>query len=311
MRDLELVIALHEAGSFSQAAVRVGLSEPAVSKRIQSLERQVKVRLFERHRNGVRITEPGQSFIHHAINSIRSYRMAVHEAQEANHSQHQRLRVGVSSMLPSRLIELLHSAEMAVRQSRQIEVVSDQASAVIDSLMNGFLDLVLVPSAPLNVAITSQRIARSPLLIAVQRTHPLAGNRETNLGELLEFPWAFFNRAVHPDLHDSVLNCLEASEKKPRIQHLIGQQELTAIALVRDSVAAWLTPIGAEFATQAGLVCIPLAEPKIALETHLATLGSNQSPFLSEFVRKFVKLVEVQGLPVQMPLPMQWNRETS
>jgi len=77
---------------------------------------------------------------------------------------------------------------MAVRQSRQIEVVSDQASAVIDSLMNGFLDLVLVPSAPLNVAITSQRIARSPLLIAVQRTHPLAGNRETNLGELLEFP---------------------------------------------------------------------------------------------------------------------------
>jgi DNA-binding transcriptional LysR family regulator len=40
IRDLELVVALHEEGSVTQAAKRVGISEPGFSKRIQLIERQ-------------------------------------------------------------------------------------------------------------------------------------------------------------------------------------------------------------------------------------------------------------------------------
>ncbi|MGD0731873.1 MAG: LysR family transcriptional regulator, partial [Terracidiphilus sp.] len=53
IRDLELVVALHEDGNMTQAAKRLGMSEPALSKQLQKIERRIQTRLFERGNGGV------------------------------------------------------------------------------------------------------------------------------------------------------------------------------------------------------------------------------------------------------------------
>jgi molybdate transport repressor ModE-like protein len=63
IRDLELVVALHEEGNMTQAAKRLGMSEPALSKQLKKIERRIQTPLFERGNGGVVTTGSGRSFV--------------------------------------------------------------------------------------------------------------------------------------------------------------------------------------------------------------------------------------------------------
>jgi hypothetical protein len=74
--------------------------------------------------------------------------------------------------------------------------------------------------------------------------------------------------------------------------------------LTNDLLVAWLNPAGVKCVAQRGLVCVPLIDEHIRLETHVVSLAGNTSQMVSEFVRKFVKLTELRRPPEQLPLPI-------
>ena len=57
---LKIFYAVAEAGSFTSATVILNLSQSAISRQIQSLEEDLKVKLFERHARGLTLTENGE-----------------------------------------------------------------------------------------------------------------------------------------------------------------------------------------------------------------------------------------------------------
>ena len=57
---LKIFHAVAEAGSFTSATVTLNLSQSAISRQIQSLEEELKVKLFERHARGLTLTENGE-----------------------------------------------------------------------------------------------------------------------------------------------------------------------------------------------------------------------------------------------------------
>ena len=63
LATLNAFIAIAELGSFSEAAIRLHLTQPAVSKRIASLEQQLRVRLFDRLGREVSLTEAGRALL--------------------------------------------------------------------------------------------------------------------------------------------------------------------------------------------------------------------------------------------------------
>lgn len=73
---LKVFMAVTDEGSFTKAAARLGVSQPAVSQNISELERITGVRLFERLRGEVRLTEAGDIFKTHARNILRAYSAA-------------------------------------------------------------------------------------------------------------------------------------------------------------------------------------------------------------------------------------------
>nr|AYM54142.1 transcriptional regulator LysR family [Chondromyces catenulatus] len=79
MNAMEALVSVVEAGSFSAAARRLGVGQPAVSKTIAQLEEKLGVRLLLRSTRGLMPTEAGQSFYEHA-------RRAIEEADEADRS---------------------------------------------------------------------------------------------------------------------------------------------------------------------------------------------------------------------------------
>jgi len=70
---LKVFIAVTEEGSFTKAAARLCISQPAVSQHVSELERTTGVKLFDRLRGEVRLTEAGCIFKSHAMKVLRAY----------------------------------------------------------------------------------------------------------------------------------------------------------------------------------------------------------------------------------------------
>jgi DNA-binding transcriptional LysR family regulator len=304
IRDLELIVALHEEGNMTQAAKRMGISEPALSKQLHKIESRIQTRLFDRGNGGIVTTAPGRTFVGHAAESLQAFRRAVHEAQETKHNEPHRLRIGISSFHPPHYIEILRTVELRLYRNLTIEIFTAYSLELIALLLHHELDLALVTSPPPNAQITSVCVAKNLFMIVVRKGHPLAGKASVKLDELAPYPWVFFNRNVHPHLHDLILQRAKTECGAVSICHCVSQEE-HAVALLTDNRAlAWVTPNGAERVVQNGLMSIPLTDSHIKLDVHLATLASNKSSLVSEYARGFMKRMEEQRAPIQLQLPI-------
>jgi len=308
IRDLELLLVLNEEGNMTRAATRVGISEPALSKQLRKLEKRLQLKLFERGKDGVATTAGGQAFMPHAHDCFHAFHRAINDAHDSQFGEHQRLRIGVSSYLSNRWLERLQSVEFRSRRTVNIELVTGFTFDLLGRLQSGEVDVALVESPPGNAAISSVRVSNDLFMIVMRREHVLAEMKAVELRDVADFPWIFFERRVHPNLHDGVLRRMQQKNLHPRIRHHVTQADQVPVILGEDSAIAWLTPAGAERIVGDHLVAIPLRDPEIQLEIHLATLASNKSPVVSEYVRRFVKRLEEDRGPVQLRLPIDQNR---
>ena len=304
IRDLELVVALHEESNLTQAAERVGITEPAFSKRLRLIERRVKAKLFTRGPGGTVVTDSGRSFVERVQISIQSYYQGVHDAQEAKYGEHHKLRIGASAFLSPHLIELLHSTELRLYRNLSREITTAYSCEILQQLQHHQVDLAMITSPPPSASITSVRVATEPFIIMVRPKHPLAAKSIVRLNEVAKYPWVFFNRHVHPPLHDLILQRMEIERQTPNIAHQVSQSDQAAALLTDNALLAWFTPAGADRVVRDGLIRIPLLDEHLHLEIHLATLVSNESRLVSEFVRSFMKQIEKERPPTQMVLPI-------
>jgi DNA-binding transcriptional LysR family regulator len=304
IHDLELIIALSEEGTLSQAARRVGMSQPAMSKRLHVIERRLQLKLFDVNHSGAQITESGRFFAEYAQQSVNLFHRGIHEAREARHSQPYRLRVGTSPFQPPHLIEMLRTMELRLYRNLTIEVESAFSCDLLRKLQQHEIDVALVTSPPSMPSITSAVLGVRRFMIVFRESHRLAANESVDLDDLIAYPWVFFNRHVHPYLHDLILHRMEALHLAPRIVHRIMNAEQVPALVKNESSIAWLTPTGAARIAHGDLISRPLIDNEIHLETHLATLANNQSALVSEFARAFMKRHQVERQPIQMVLPV-------
>jgi len=310
IRDLELVVALHEEGTFTQAARRLSITEPAFSKRLQLVEREVKARLFERGHDGATATDSGRMFVAHAAESIHSFQRAVHEAQEAKHGERHKLYIGVSAYLSTCLIEILQSIELPLHRDLSIEIATGRSSELLIDLQQRKIDLALVTSPTQTPTITTHRISTDPFMIFFRKNHPLANKTSVTLADIAAYPWLFFKRSVHASLYDLILRRMEEVNLQPRILHQLTQVNQVDAVLKDDQTIAWLNAAATEHVANRGFVHIPLIDDHIRMETHVVTLANNNSLLVSEFVRKFVKRTEEYMPAKQLILPIGQLRGT-
>lgn len=304
VRDFELLIALHETGNLTEAAERVGITEPAASSRLKVIQRAFKIPLYKSGNGGGAFTEAGLAVLGAAVDIVQAFHRGTHEANEALHGRQHLLRVGVSSFLPVRWHGLLQSVPMRVHRNATVHLDLAYTEQLLLALRRHDLDVVLVTSPPDTGKITSHCVAKSSFSIVFREGHALAARESLSLSDVLDYPWILFHRSVHPWLHDLILRRAEVAGGSVRIKHRVNHSDHVPRLLTDDGMLAWLTPAGAEHIAQPGIVSRPLDDPEIRLETHLAALASNMSPLVAEYFKCFLKRVEEDQSPVQLTLPM-------
>ena len=305
IRDLELVVALHEERNLTQAAKRIGISEPAFSKRLQLIEKRVQAKLFVRGSEGSEATSAGNAFLERARTCVQAFYQAVNDAQQAKYGESYKLRIGVSAFLPPRLIELIRTTELRLYRNLCTEIITGYSMEILSMLQRHEIELALITSPPESALITSSHVSVDPFMIVFRADHPLANHTSLTLSEASAFPWVFFNRHVHPPLHDQILQRVRAAQLRANIIHHISQADQVAAFLTDNHVLAWLTPSGAGRVARDGLVKVPLMDEQIRLETHFATQASNSSRLVSEFYRTFMIRIRDVTSSTQLHLPIE------
>jgi DNA-binding transcriptional LysR family regulator len=188
-QQLQAFVAIAECGSFSAAAERLHLTQPAVSKRLALLEEQLDAQVFDRIGRRIRLTAAGQLLLPRAktvlneveagYQAIAGLRGEVAGALSIATSHH----IGLH-YLPSHLRSFM-KAFPAVRMDLHF-LDSEQAQAEI---LRGRFDLALVTLPPEQQhRVTSIQLWQDELRLVVGPQHPLARRQKLGLRELSGYP---------------------------------------------------------------------------------------------------------------------------
>lgn len=173
-------LAVVDAGSFTQAAQQIRVTQPALSTGVAELERLVGAQLFIRNRRKIRLTEAGGRFLPIARELERAFRAADGFGRNET-APAPVLRIGTIRSAPGEFLQRI-VAEFA--RAFSIEIVEGNDAELRAALANGRIQMALVPLAAGEGEAAAMALFEEPLVMLVGEAHPLAGREEVSPEEL-------------------------------------------------------------------------------------------------------------------------------
>lgn len=231
---LEAFVVVAEELHFTRAAARLHVAQPALTKRIQQLERDLDVRVFERDRRAVRLTPEGELLLPRARQILGGAHDLLATAHQLRRGDVGRLRIGFT---PSAPYHLLPAIMRAFRRAHAgIECVLTEASSEeqLDQLAAGRLDVgILRPPRNAPASVVCETFLEEPFVGVLPRDHPLLSRRSVSLRDLSGEPFVLVARRVVTLVYDQILSACAAAGFTPRVV-----QEGSQIHAVMGLVAA-------------------------------------------------------------------------
>ena len=257
MIEIEAFVAIERAGSVSRAAVALHLSQPAMSRRIDLLEREIGVPLFDRVPSGVRLTDAGKAFLPYARQVLAAARDGAAAARELESEERGTITLALvgtlaSTGLTARLRDfrdewpgvrlLMHTAR------------SDEVSAMVQ---RGDAQLGLRYFAGPDRDLVAQPVTDEPLRVVCAGQSRLVNPAVTDVQALAGVPWVGFPQGA-PSSGEPFARVVE----QLLVRYGMGDAALIAI----DSLTAQKRLIEADF----GVGLMPASS--VAEEVRLGTL---------------------------------------
>lgn len=175
LQQIVSFLRLAEAGSFRDAAVALGVSQPALSRTIQQIEARLDVRLFDRDTRKVRLTPAGE-YLYPLVRRI-------HSEYEDAFTEYDRFAAGARGVvriaaLPSLAAMLLPGAIASFRQLHpdvRIEIWEDVGLPVHKRVLDHVADIGLAPPPPVSEGLNYRPLLRDQVVLVCKTNDPLAG----------------------------------------------------------------------------------------------------------------------------------------
>lgn len=175
IRQLRAFVAIAESGTFTAGALRVHVTQAAISMQIRQLETELGARVFVRAPRHVILTEAGEHLLRRARHMLREHDAAIDEIAELAGAERGRLRIGSASAmvltdeLPTILTELRKQHPAA-----EIAVASGTSETLVEQILAGELDIAFV-SLPVDArGIQTERLSDDQLVAIASPRHKLA-----------------------------------------------------------------------------------------------------------------------------------------
>jgi len=279
-QELASFAVLAEQLHFGRAATRLHISQPALSKRIRSLEDKVGGPLLVRNRRGVALTSAGTMFYKEARRIIRDVEVAFEAVRGATSGELGKLRLGVGmstvhSLVPRALLKFRESSPGV-----EIEIADMSTPSQIEALIAGRLDVGFVRLPVKHPLLTVQKVLTERLTIATSDkfTGPVT------MQGIQEQPFILIDRGVSATYHDHCISLCDRSGFTPRIVYEPNDM-FTILNLVSAGIGVSLVPRAARAMHVSGVKFAPVHSSYAEWDIGMAW----NKKLESEIIRKFAE----------------------
>lgn len=287
-RHLRAFIAVAEESSVTKAAARLHISQPPLSRHIRQLEEELGITLFVRHRQGVRLTEEGQSLLEKAKVLAAAASDFYETAGQTTRNQANRIRVGIGWGL----WETVNKVRIA--SSRQFANITVDASDLLcvdqqsELLQNRSLDLVFA-RPPLDAeGIDSTMLFQERLLAVVSSDSPLAARKTLRVRDLANETLLVWDRHLMPYVFDKIEDLYARAGLTPKriATPEAGPHNQAGLMMVASGKGIYLcmgVPLSSNQSV-ASVTVVPLSDPEASLDVCVAWRTDESSPVVRQFL---------------------------
>jgi DNA-binding transcriptional LysR family regulator len=285
LRHLRYFVAVAEILNFTKAAARLHLAQPSLTRQIHNLEEEIGVRLLNRSKSQVALTEEGRSFLVDARRVLALATESIQAVQRLSRGETGQLNLAYSSnfnfeLLPAtlgafrqafphialNLFDMTPAEQFRALEARKIEL--------------GFVGL---PPPASTRGLQWESIARHRTVVVLPVKHPLARKRWVNLAELEKMFFVGLSEKTHPGFRDWLCETCRPAGFTPRILQ-DAELEPALMIFVAEGLGVSLAREQMKNLRHPGVVFRPLVPP-VKADYCIAWNRDNDSRALQQYVQ--------------------------
>lgn len=190
LRDLDILMAVIDAGSMGKAATRFNMTQPAVSKVIADLEHTLGARLVNRSQRGVEPTPHGLALVRRGVAVFDELRHGVQDLDFLSDPTAGEIRIGCTEMVASAIVWPVLE-RLTMQYPRMVfHVVAGDAPVLLRDLSERKIELVIARiTRPISEEHAAEVLFHDRLVVATGVNNPLIRRRRIALADLADEPW--------------------------------------------------------------------------------------------------------------------------
>ena len=286
LRHLRYFVGVGEEQHFGRAAERLHIAQPALSRQIQDMEKEIGFRLFERLPRGVKLSPAGKLFLEDARRILGEVQEATRRAERVASGKAGTLRVGfVESISWHGVVPEFFRRFRQKQPGAELTPVPMLSLVQVEAIRSGRLDAgFVVDMTTLGKELDQRLVAQHKVVLAAPKGHPLTRQTRLRLSDLNDVPFVWFPRRTNPAAYDRLMRaCCRGGLKSPRIVQE-ADDHATILSLVACRLGVALVSDSARWQCPRGVALLPIVDLKVLVPFSLIWRKDNRSPLLQRFL---------------------------
>lgn len=209
--------------SFSRAAEKLSVTQPAISAQIRSLETEVGARLFDRDGGKVTFTAAGRVFEPFAEHVLSCHAHIGITIAELHRSPRGEVSISANEATSLYVLPLVFASFKKQYTRVALKVVRADRARIVEDVLNREVDFGIVSLPIKDARLTIERIHKDEIVLVTGPAHPLAGRESVTPAELLEHPLLLAKSGRQRDQLDDFFR---TEDVQPRIAMEVESSEL-------------------------------------------------------------------------------------
>ncbi len=284
IRQMRYFVTLAETLHFGRAAERLHLSQPPLSRQIAALEKDLGVRLIERHSRQATLTHAGSRFLEDARAVIASFDEACRNAKAADRGELGELSIGFMMHAAYTVLPRLARSYIAAYPEIDLKLREVVPHALVGEVLAGHFDAGILFSPGAVRGLEIRPIYQERLCLAVYADHRLAGRNSADPDDIKDEPLIATSADSASMIRKAVEEYCRDAGFEPTIR-LEAQLQNTIINLVAEGLGIALVPDSMRRLTLPSVSFISLTNAP-TVQHVLAWRPTNLNPALKNFLAK-------------------------
>ena len=306
LQQLKYVTTIANIGSISEAAKRLFVSQPSLTKAIKELEKEMGITIFDRTNKGITVSKEGERFLGYARQVLEQAAL-LEEQYKSQSGGKKQFSVSTQhySFAVNAFVELLKGAEIdqydvSLRETQTYEIIDDVAhmkSEIGLLYYNDFNRPVLEKLIHTNELTFTELFTAHPHIF-IGKTHPLAHKEVVSMDELEEYPYISFEQGDHNTFYFS--EEIFSTVVRPKHIRVRDRASLFSLLLGLDGYTVSSGVIDKEVNGE-NIISVPLAEEGLMHIGYITNNKMQRSRLGQEYIHALEQYVSNYGRHIQLP----------